>query len=286
LEFGQAMLSAARGDTATTERLAANMTGWAARAGAHLLRTYSDHALALCALGRGDYQTAYEHAAAITAPGTFPVNVAHSLWLAFDLVEAAVRSNRPAAASAHVLAMHVTGIADLSPRLRLVVAASEAMAAPTGECMPLFDRALALPDAAQWPFEHARLQLMYGERLRRARSIGQARSQLASALATFRLLEAAPWVARAEAELLAAGAAVDRPEVAAAPMLTAQERRVAALAASGMSNRQIAERLAITPRTVSAHLQQIFPKLAINSRSALRAALAQQTDPLAGERAP
>ncbi len=108
LQFGQAMLSAARGDTAKTERLASAMTRWAGHTGAHLLHTYAHHALALCALGRGDYQTAYDNASAITAPGTFPVNVAHALWLAFDLVEAAVRSNKPAAARAHVRAMQVT----------------------------------------------------------------------------------------------------------------------------------------------------------------------------------
>ena len=286
LQFGQAMLSAARGDTAKTERLTSAMTRWAGHTGAHLLHTYARHALALGALGRGDYQTAYDNASAITAPGTFPVNVAHALWLAFDLVEAAVRSNKPAAARAHVRAMQVTGISELSPRLRLVVAASEAMAAPAQESAALFDLALAMPEATRWPFEHARLQLMYGERLRRVRAIGQARTQLASALATFQLLGAAPWATRAEAELLAAGVIGGRPDVAASMMLTPQEGRVAALAASGMSNKQIAERLAITPRTVSAHLQQIFPKLGINSRSALRAALTRQPDPAADGRSP
>jgi DNA-binding CsgD family transcriptional regulator len=286
LQFGQAMLSAARGDTAKTERLASAMTRWAGHAGAHLLHTYARHALALCAIGRGDYQTAYDNASAITAPGTFPVNVAHALWSAFDLVEAAVRSNKPAAARAHVRAMQVTGIAQLSPRLRFVVTAAEAMTAPAQECAALFDLALALPEARRWPFEHARLQLMYGERLRRVRAIGQARNQLRSALATFQFLGAAPWAMRAEAELLAAGATGSRPEVATPMVLTPQETRVAALAASGMSNKEIAERLAITPRTVSAHLQQIFPKLGINSRSALRAALTRLPDPAPDGRSP
>jgi DNA-binding CsgD family transcriptional regulator len=286
LQFGQAMLSAARGDTATAERLASDMTRWAARTGAHLLHTYTHHTLALCALGRGDYQTAYEHAAAITAPGTFPANVAHALWVAFDLVEAAVRSNKPAAARSHVRAMQEMGISNLSPRLRLVVGAAEAMAAPAEECVPLFDLALALPEATKWPFEHARLQLIYGERLRRARAIAAARTQLASALATFQLLNAVPWAAHAEAELLAAGVTGARPDVLPKVVLTPQERRVAALGASGMSNKQIAQRLAISPRTVSTHLQQVFPKLAINSRAALRAALSHHLDSASDRRAP
>jgi DNA-binding CsgD family transcriptional regulator len=286
LQFGQAMLAAARGDTATAERLARDMTQWAARTGAHLLHTYRHHTLALCALGRGDYQTAYEHAAAISAPGSFPANVAHALWVAFDLVEAAVRSNKLAAARAHVRAMQEMGISNLSPRLRLVVAAAEAMAAPAEECLPLFDLALALPEAAKWPFEHARLQLIYGERLRRARAITGARTQLASALATFQLLNAVPWATHAEAELLAAGVTGARPDVPPKVGLTPQERRVAALGASGLSNKQIAQRLAISPRTVSTHLQQVFPKLAIKSRSALRAALSHHPDSASEGRAP
>jgi DNA-binding CsgD family transcriptional regulator len=284
LQFGQAMLSAARGDTATTERLADAMTRGAGKTGAHQLRNYAHHALALCALGGGDYQAAYEHAAAIAAPGTLPVTVPHALSAALELVEAAVRTNEPAAARAHLHAMHVLGVSDRSPRLRLVVAVSEAMAAPAEECVPLFERALALPDASLWPFDYARLQLMYGERLRRDRAISRARVQLASALAIFQRLNAVPWAAHAEAELFAAGVTGARPAVTAPGVLTPQEHRVATLAASGMSNRQIAERLAISPRTVSAHLQQVFPKLAINSRSALRAALSQQPDPAAEAR--
>ena len=55
--------------------------------------------------------------------------------------------------------------------------------------------------------------------------------------------------------------------------LTPQEREVAQLAATGMTNREIAARLYVSPRTVSAHLYRIFPKLGITSRAALRDAL-------------
>jgi DNA-binding CsgD family transcriptional regulator len=278
LRLGQAMLAAARGDFAAAEQLAGAMNGLAIHTGAHLLRIYAHRVLAQCALGRGEYQTAYEHAAAVTAPGIHPVNVPQPFWVVFDLVEAAVRANKSAAARAHVLALQEAGVADLSPRLRLVVATTAAMAAPAEKCLPLFELALSLRGAAQGPFEHARLQLMYGERLRRARAVGQARAHLTAALATFQMLDAAPWAARAGAELLAAGVTVPRHTLTAPGALTPQEHRVATLAASGLSNRQIAERLAITPRTVSTHLEQIFPKLAINSRSALRAALSQQPD--------
>jgi DNA-binding NarL/FixJ family response regulator len=56
--------------------------------------------------------------------------------------------------------------------------------------------------------------------------------------------------------------------------LTAQEQEIAALAASGLTNKQIGERLHLSPRTVGSHLYQLFPKLGIASRAALRDALA------------
>ena len=60
--------------------------------------------------------------------------------------------------------------------------------------------------------------------------------------------------------------------------LTPQEREVAQLAATGLTNREIAARLYVSPRTVSAHLYRVFPKLGIASRAALRDAL-EQSEP-------
>jgi DNA-binding CsgD family transcriptional regulator len=81
-----------------------------------------------------------------------------------------------------------------------------------------------------------------------------------------------PWCGRASTELRATGLTSDRAPAATAP-LTPQQREIAALAASGLTNKQIAERLFLSPRTVSTHLYQIFPKLGITSRAALRDAL-------------
>jgi len=103
---------------------------------------------------------------------------------------------------------------------------------------------------------------------------------LEAALATFRNLGADPWSARAESELRAAGltrASASRPS--AALTLTQQELQIARLAAAGLSNKQIAERLYLSPRTVSGHLYRIFPKLGVTKRSALRDALGPADDP-------
>ena len=81
-----------------------------------------------------------------------------------------------------------------------------------------------------------------------------------------------PWAARARDELRAAGATVKRAAGHAAT-LSAQERKIAELAAAGQSNKQIAAQLYLSPRTVGAHLYRIFPKLGITSRAGLSMAL-------------
>ena len=93
-------------------------------------------------------------------------------------------------------------------------------------------------------------------------------------------LGARPWARRAAIELGATGAT--RQRVNGGASLTLQEREVARLAATGMTNREIAARLYMAPRTVSAHLYRIFPKLGITSRAALRDAL--NTVPAAARR--
>ncbi|WP_446219283.1 alpha/beta fold hydrolase [Micromonospora sp. IBHARD004] len=137
----------------------------------------------------------------------------------------------------------------------------------------LFERALRTPDADRWPFDLARIRLTYGERLRRTRSPAAAREPLTAALEGFAQLGARPWIMRTENELRAAGLQRDRANPPIAETLTPQQRQIALLAASGLSNKQIGERLFLSSRTVGYHLYQIFPKLGVTSRAALRDAL-------------
>jgi len=155
----------------------------------------------------------------------------------------------------------------------MLTSASAALAAPADEAGPLFAEALTVPAADRWPFELARVRLAYGEHLRRARATSDARSHLGSALTTFEALGARPWAIRAGHELRATGLATARADGHGPAALTAQERQVAALAAAGLTNKQIGERLYLSHRTVAAHLYQIFPRLGITSRAALRDAL-------------
>jgi DNA-binding CsgD family transcriptional regulator len=111
------------------------------------------------------------------------------------------------------------------------------------------------------PFEQARTALLLGAAQRKARRRREARDTLERAHAGFVALGAARWIERAEEEL---GRLSGR--VSAASRLTASEQRVADLVAHGLTNKQIAAELVITPRTVEAHLTRIYAKLGVRSR--------------------
>ena len=213
----------------------------------------------MAALGRGDFEEAYTEAVAISPPGVLASYVPYALRVPMDLVEAAVRTGRQREAVAHVAVMRQAGLAQISPRLAMLTGASAALTAPADQAGQLFAEALAVPAADRWPFDLARVQLAYGEHLRRARATTGARAYLSAALSTFEALRARPWAVRAGNELRASGLAAVRADGHRIAALTAQEHQVAALAAAGLTNKQIGERLYLSHRTVAAHLYQIFP---------------------------
>ena len=269
----QALVAAARGDYDAVRELTGQMTRWAVPRGIVQAQLAAHHAGSLAALGRGDFEEAYQEAAAISPPGILASYVPYALRVPMDLVEAAVRTGRHREAAAHVAAMHQAGLGRISPRLTMLTNASAALTAPAGQAGQLFAAALAVPGADRWPFDRARVQLAHGEQLRRVRATTEARAHLSAALTTFEALGARPWALRAGNELRATGLAAARAEGQGAVMLTAQEHQVATLAAAGLTNKQIGERLYLSHRTVAAHLYQIFPRLGITSRAALRDAL-------------
>jgi DNA-binding CsgD family transcriptional regulator len=238
---------------------------------------YCSHARALSALGRGAFDEAYREGASISPAGALPPLRAHALWVILDLVEAAARTGRTAEAAAHAAAVSRSRAPDISGRLALLANAAEGLVADRDGAGACFERALQVPDAERWPFDLARVRLLYGEHLRRVRVYGQARIHLGAALDAFQLLGAEPWVRRAAGELRVTGVQPGR-RARYSEKLTTQEREIARLAATGMTNRQIAERLFLSDRTVGAHLYRVFPKLGITSRAALRDALAALGD--------
>jgi DNA-binding NarL/FixJ family response regulator len=104
--------------------------------------------------------------------------------------------------------------------------------------------------------------------------MANSRAPLRVALETFEALGVAPWPLRARQELRASGEVRRARTVDARDQLSPQELQIAQLAADGLSNREIGQRLYLSHRTVGAHLYRLFPKLGITSRSQLHAALA------------
>jgi len=268
----QALIASARGDDRRTLELNA-LVEWGQPRGFGAIEWYAWQARGLAALGRGDFEEAYQQARRISPPGALESHVPHALTVLMDLVEAAVRTDRGAEAAAHVAAMREANLGGLSSRLALVVGASAAIIAPDDTASELFESALRLPGIERWQFDLGRVRLAYGERLRRRRAMRDARVQLAAARAIFERLAAAPWVARASLELRATGQTKPRFGDNALDRLTPQEFEIVRLAATGLTNKQIAERLFLSHRTVGTHLHRAFPKLGVATRAALRDAL-------------
>jgi DNA-binding NarL/FixJ family response regulator len=109
--------------------------------------------------------------------------------------------------------------------------------------------------------------------LRRRKEAVVARTHLTAAHDTFQRIGATPWAQRAASELRATGITIRRSNVLGPGALSPQQLEIARLAAAGLTNKEIGERLFLSHRTVGTHLYQIFPKLGITSRAALRDAL-------------
>jgi tetratricopeptide (TPR) repeat protein len=135
------------------------------------------------------------------------------------------------------------------------------------------EQALTQHQRLPMPFERARTQLLLGQLHRRQRQKDLATTTLTEALAAFEAMETPLWADRARNEL-------ERTTVTStrALLLTPSEQRVAELAACGMTNRDIASAVFISPKTVEANLARIYRKLGIHTRAELGRVFGQQTD--------
>jgi DNA-binding CsgD family transcriptional regulator len=273
--YVQGHLAAARGEEATAVHCSRDLLQWGLPRRCLWLARFAWHIEGLVALSKGEYEEAFRQLTLITPAGELASHVPHALLTLIDVVEAGVRAGHIDSARAHVDAMEAAHLASLTPRLAFQIAASAAISAADDQAVERFSRALSLPAADQWPFDLARVELAFGERLRRRKDVHQARDHLRAARDSFQRLGAEPWRQRASAELRVAGLERSDPHVGVASVLTVQEHEVAVLAASGMSNKEIAQRMQLSPRTVGAHLYRVFPKLGITSRAALRGALSR-----------
>ncbi len=132
-----------------------------------------------------------------------------------------------------------------------------------------YEHALALDPDRTEPFARARIEAAYGRLLRRAGDRRAATDQLTRARDTFVQLAARPDLERCVAELAANGVAVAAPQAPIDARLTPQERAVARLVCAGRTNREVAAELVLSVKTVGYHLQNVYAKLGVNSRTQL-----------------
>jgi DNA-binding CsgD family transcriptional regulator/nucleoside-triphosphatase THEP1 len=267
------VLAAGQGDTETARRYAAEVTAWSQPRGLQRLLAAADRIAVRSGLAEADYEAAYRSATRISAPGHWPRHNIHEVADdMLDSVEAALHSGRPDEGRALAAEAVRMNLGALSPRVAALTMGISAMAAADGDAGELYDAALTHPGFAEFPFERARVVLAQGMWLRRMRRYTEARAALGQAADGFDQLGARPWAERAQGELRAAGASVKQSLGESTP-LSAQERRVAELAASGHTTKEIGVLLSISPRTVDGHLYRVFPKLGIANRAGLSKAL-------------
>jgi ATP/maltotriose-dependent transcriptional regulator MalT len=243
-----------------------------------LLTARARHALALCALADGDYPAAFGHLRQLFDDDGIPYHYHASYLATGDLALAAARAGQRMEGRELLkrIAATLAGAGHPpSPRLRQQLARAHGILADPSTPAAYPGDVADDPAGDQWPFERAQLRLELGEWLRRRRRINQAKPVLSAALASFRTLQARPWAQRAETELRACGIAVPASSAVTAVVkeLTPQQRQVIGLAAQGLSNREIAQRLFLSPRTVASHLYRSFPKLGVAGRHQLDAVL-------------
>ncbi|MER7684720.1 AAA family ATPase [Streptomyces sp. NPDC097610] len=275
----RATLLALRGDTEEARAAVQRAVHGVDLPNCRSLQVRTHYALGAAALAEGDHAAAYDRFRAVYTrrPEPAPLHFHASDYYLADLVAAAVRTGRAEDARL-VLDTTRRRLAEggTSARLTAIVHRAEALLAEPDDAERHFTAALADPAGDQWPFERAQVRLDYAEWLRRRRRAVEARPQLAAALEVFERLGTRPWTDRTRAELRAAGvtqASTPAGSPDSLAELTPQQLQIARLAAAGLTNREIGERIFLSPRTVGFHLYRIFPKLGITSRAQLRDAL-------------
>ncbi|WP_221321077.1 AAA family ATPase [Actinoplanes sp. L3-i22] len=268
----QALQEAMYGNDQTAVRLAASVLASPLVVGVRFVANAAQHARGVAANAAGRHDEALDLLLRVFDPQDDTHHPDMCGWALPDLADAAVRANRRPEAD-DLLARSAERAARFpSPMLARSLAYAQAVLSPEPSAAAAYGKALAM-DLGPWPVHRARLQLAHGSWLRRTRRILESRVPLRAARDGFDALGAAAWGRLAREELRAAGEESAGRATPSGEQLTAQELQTAMLAAAGLTNREIGQRLFMSHRTVSSHLYRIFPKLGITGRAQLRAAL-------------
>jgi DNA-binding CsgD family transcriptional regulator/tetratricopeptide (TPR) repeat protein len=281
-EAALATIAASRGDLATAQQLARSALAATPPNQSRAVEARAHLALGVAASAAGEHLAALWHLRHLFDEDGAPLHWHVSYLGLAELAAAAARSGEAEEARARLRKIETFLPPDPSPRIALILAHGRALLAVPADAEAHFRAATSGIEGRRWPFDYARAKLDHGSWLRRQRRVGEAGPLLESARERFRDLGATPWRLRAEAELRASSVTV--PGIATSPSsLTAQQWEIVRLAAGGLTNREIADRLFLSPRTVGSHLYRSFPKLGVTHRGQLRTALAAIPQPDAAE---
>jgi len=225
----------------------------------------------MAAFVNGDHQRALATLSRVTDPDRPEFHLMFSVISAPDAAEAAIMlhdrpeaERRASAVDEIARSWHAPVVLATQRYLHMLLAADD---------HPDEVRADLARERLPMPYLHARAEHLVGTRLRRSRRITEARVHLRTAFEQFRTLGAAKWAERCRDELRATGDRMTGEPASGHHVLTPQELRISELAATGLTNRQIAQQLFLSPRTVGAHLYAAFPKLGVTERGQLPDAL-------------
>ncbi|MFJ9349466.1 AAA family ATPase [Streptomyces sp. NPDC101237] len=224
----------------------------------------------LAAMARGDWDDGWRQLRGLFTADGSPLHPFLAPRSIAELAVTAQRTGRPAEALPILDRVRADQGDRPSTRMTLLLHHASAVLGPDEEAEEHFRLALVNHAANRWPWECAHVRLNYAHWLRRCRRTLEARGQLTTVLETAERLGAGPLAAAAGRELRASGAAPAPRTDGPLAELTAQQRQIVQLVASGLSNREIGERLFLSPRTVGSHLYKVYPKLGISSRHQLR----------------
>ncbi|MFK0245517.1 AAA family ATPase [Amycolatopsis azurea] len=265
----QAEIAALRGEHKQAKALAdeAERTGLAA--GARPVLATVQLARGITASSEGRFDDAFADLRRLFDPADPAFQLALRVYFVADLTEVAIRAGQAEALREIVAEMERLARSTPAPALHIGLRYARAVLDPSDE---LFETALGA-ELDGWPAERGRLHLAYGEWLRRQRRAVDSRAHLRTARETFDALGMTAWAERARRELRSAGESSPNRGPDAREKLTPHELSIVQLAAEGLTNREIGQRLYLSHRTVGTHLHRIFPKLGVSSRSELAGAL-------------
>jgi ATP/maltotriose-dependent transcriptional regulator MalT len=276
--LAQAVAAAELGDEQTARRLIAEAEAMLLPMGAHPLLALAAFARGRLALATEQPAEAYADLLRIFTPTDTAYQPFVGGWALADLADAALHGNGDLELVGRLLGQwRRIATETRAPSLQVQLTYADAVLADNAAADERFHAAMS-SGAEGWPFYAARAQLAFGEWLRRQHRDTDAREPLRAAAEIFEGLGQQRYADRAQRERRATGERARRRTPGAWTQLSPQELQIAQLAAEGLSNREIGQRLYLSHRTIGTHLYNLFPKLGITSRAQLRDALDSPPD--------